>query len=153
MTPPTVALLLLALFQGPEPIHVKPGDPVIDLKIRTLDGRSVALTQVLDNSFCFFLSPNCPACMDALPYLQQAFVDYHVVLIFIDETPEIDRWIRRQNFSQDVYLVKAGDLEPFNIKTLPALLAYRDQKLKFGFHGPIDAGKCRKMITIFEGPS
>ena len=132
------------------PVNALPGDPIIDLNLKTLDGRPAKLDQVLDSSFCFFLSTGCPACKDALPVLEQAFDDHHVVLVFVEESAETATWVRSQNFSFDTYLVKSKDLEPFNIKTLPALLAYRDQKLKFGFHGVINAHKCQRMRGLFE---
>ena len=147
-----VVLFNMILFQEPEPIAVTPGDPIIDLTIETLDGKKLTLDQVADDTFCFFLSTDCPSCREAVPFIQRELGDYHVVLLFVKEDKESRAWIKSLNPGLDGYLVRRQDLAPFNIKTLPALLAYRDSKLKIGFHGTVNAAKCRRMAAFFDNP-
>jgi hypothetical protein len=136
-------------FQNLPAITVQPGDPIIDLEVGTLDAETVPLNRVVSSSFCFFVRRSCTACLEAIAVIEAELEDHHVVLIFIEETGT-ETWLRDQQFDADLYLVDEKELERFNMVRLPALLAYREDRLTFAFHGPITKESCRKMKYYFD---
>jgi len=144
MTTYFILLMLLEPGDGPKPMKVMPGDPIIDLALRTTDNGLVMLADVSHDSFCFFMSASCPACRSAIPVIRDHFQENHVVWIFVDEGLETKEFVAEHGLNE-AYLVRAEDLVPHQITSLPGVLAYRDGKLKYAFHGPIDQKECRIM--------
>ena len=145
--------LMMAFSEGPEPMDVKPGDPVLDIDITDLDQRSFKLYQVLDSSMCFILSLDCSHCTKALPIISQSFAaNHHTAILFVDAQEKVRGFLEEADLPReiDVYLVRAEALQPHRIKTLPALLGYRHGHLKLAFHGPLDQKKADWLLRMYE---
>ena len=147
-----IPLLFLAFDQS-KAIKVVPGDPVIDLEIQTLHGHTLKLDQVLETSFCFFLSPKCERCDEALTNIKDQFSQrFHTVVVLIGSMEEAHRYVASQSIDEnkiDIYVVSQDKLLPYNLRIVPAILCYTNAKLTFGFHGPVTQERSQKIINWY----
>ena len=134
-----------------QPMNVLPGDPIIDVDARDLDGQTDALPDLLDTSLCWVLSVGCDKCLEAYRHINELYVDqFHTVLLFLDEADEVDRFIRRNPTTALVRLVTHEQLKPYRIEKVPALLLYKESRLAYAFYGPLTAERAHKMNAWFH---
>ena len=143
--------LLFLLTGNPEPMNVLPGDPIIEAKIHNLSGDSFELKDVLDTSLCWFLSVDCGACQQAYTHINNVFAErYHTIVVFIDPKESVKAFLRQNPPETQIYVVDQAQLKPYAIKTVPALLLYRESNLSYAFHGPLHEEGAHKMVNWFE---
>ena len=145
-------LVVLWMIGDPEPIWVSLGDKPIDLVVKATDGTSYQLDDLVDSSFCFFLTADCAPCLEALENIDRYLFDrYHCLLILRGKRAEDWREVVPARMWPNVFLADDEQaLAGYNIKTFPALLAYKGSKLKMASHGPMDAATCRRIASIYD---
>ena len=144
---------LFFLSDSPEPMKVKPGDPVLKIQINTLAQNTLQLDQVLDSSLCFILSLDCRYCQDAMAIVTSTFADaHHTAILFVDAPAKVKLFLKNNPLPSgiDTYLVNPKELKPHNINTMPALLGYKRGRLKLAFHGPLDQEKANWLLRMYE---
>ena len=147
------SIFFVACLLETKPLQVRLADPVISLDIQSLDGESLTLEQVANNTFCFFLSVHCSYCRKAMNQIQIYFIDKHCVFLFLDDQEKVSDFLNDfPRISQtDVYIItKPDQLKAPAIEKLPALLAYKSGKLKAAVHGDFNDNVCKLIIASYK---
>ena len=148
-----ISIIFLLALSDTKPIKASLGDPIIDLDIQSLGGDKFTLNQIVNNSFCFFLSVNCPYCVDAIKMIQVHFSDHHCVFLFLDEEKPVQDFIKSfpTISRENVYIIlNSEQLQQYSISTLPALLAYKESKLKAAAHGDFKDHICKLLLKSYD---
>ena len=142
------------MWSDPVAIKVTPGDPIIDLEIQTLQGQKLRLDQAIDSSFCFILGTSCKRCEEALINIQRMIVGKHHVAMLFPESPVKVREFAAKHADLlegvEIYAVDPQQLEPYNIKIVPALLCYSQSRLTLAFHGIINPKYTQMLLSAYE---
>ncbi len=146
-------ILLLPFFADTKPMKVVIADPVIELEIQSLDGTYYSLDQVAENSFCFFLSLDCSYCLEAISQARIHFSQRHCIFLFLSEKKAVEEFLKSNSglSHDDAYLIIDPDqLKPYAIETIPALLAYKDSKLRAAVHGSFKDRICALINQAYD---
>jgi len=143
---------LLLGFQ--EPMNVSIGDDPLPLKLVSYsNGGEISLSDRVDNTFCFFLLPGCNDCVNAMGLITSIQEDYDVTLIFLGKKYNVTEYLETVSYrnTNNVFLVK--DDKPMlqhNVKTFPALIAYKNSKLKLATHGVLSRKQMNRILGHYE---
>ncbi len=129
---------------GTLPIDV----PLVDLA----DDQATNLKDLNQDTFFFLLSPNCGFCPETFSLAETLYRKYDVKILFIGDAAKIPSFM--DQFKEPILpLYRVTDtkpLEPHNIKIVPALLAYKEGKLKLAMHGPLARNHYDMVIKLYE---
>jgi len=134
-------LLCCTTLLASEPMNVRVGEPPLDVMLEPITGgEAIPMKQTVADTLSFFLSVHCGHCQTAMETIAEHFVDrFHVIYVFLDPREEVETFLESRDLPAGVaaYLIDPDVLDPYNIRTLPAVLVYRESKLHFAFHGTI----------------
>ncbi|MDJ0835147.1 MAG: hypothetical protein QNK37_01440 [Acidobacteriota bacterium] len=149
-----IFLLIIFGMIDPKPINLSLGSAVIELDLETMSGTKLKLDNVADNTFCFFLSTNCPACVEAIKIIESRFMSkHHCIFLILGEKDKIDQYFTNYpKILQDqiFFITQPTQLDEYNIVTLPALLAYKNSKLQLSYHGPLKDRACNILLHAYN---
>lgn len=133
------SFLLMTLI-AQKPLNVSVGDPVLDLKLTNLEtGETLPLEALMIDGFCIFLSPTCPKCEEAFENLNVITEEFHYVLIFTGDKETIKNFVKDKGYPpENIYTVTQKQLDRYDINTVPAVVAYKDNKVRVAMHGPLN---------------
>jgi len=103
------------------------GKPAPDFKLDTLDGQTVALSQLKGTPVLVnFWATWCGPCIHEMPFLQQVYQDWHeeeLVLLGVnigESSSQVSQFMQSQGFSFTVLLDSSGDTaQTYNIQGIP----------------------------------
>lgn len=145
-------LLLIFLLSDHhvKPMQVSLGDPILAVELKNMMNESLAMDQLLSDGLCFFLINSCGECETAVKNIVEVLAPlYPCFLIYLDEIPETIKSDRKIN-SEYVFSINSKSLRPYEIESFPALLVYREEKLIYAYHGPVDKLWAKKFGIIFQ---
>ena len=89
----------------------------------------------------------------AIETVQKCLADtYHCVFVFVNDIDDAKTYIGKAGLEKaDIYFAGASVLKSFNIKKLPALLAYKNDRLSLAYYGPFREKQCLMAISRYEG--
>ena len=146
---------LFALLLGfQEPMKVSIGDDPLPLQLVSYStGGEMALSDRVDNTFCFFLLPECSDCMNAMGLITSIQENYDVTLIFVGDKKKVGKYLKTAAYRDvnNVFLVKDdAPMLQHNIKIFPALVAYKGSKLKLATHGPLSMKQMNLIVGHYD---
>lgn len=122
-------------------IQLDLGSPIIQADIVDLDsGKQMDLNEIAGNSMIFILSPSCGICQKTTRLIGALSEDYETIVLFTGVANKVKKFLNKLEEPLDVptFLVDPKYLKPHNITRVPAVLTYRESKLLFALHGPVD---------------
>ena len=136
--------LLGLLMLLKEPLHLKPGDPVLAIKVYDQKGLEHNLEDLVDGrTFCVFLLPDCRPCQNAVQSFAHTEPGIFVLFVYVDKIPE--------NAPDNAMRINKGVLKQINAKEFPIIIGYHNGRLAFGFYGPVDAEKIGLFTKAIKG--
>lgn len=150
LTGGSLFLIIIMMIFPNDPINVSLGDPIVDLEIVSLDDREAKAENFLDTGFLIFLSLNCSECLKAIEVYEKLIHENFDSLILLDESSREEVHTYFPKYLEKIYFTNSEDLERLNIKTFPALLGYKNSKLKTAFHGPLTEKNLLMILNHFN---
>jgi len=146
-----ILFVMLLFRETPIEIFVKKHDPVIPLEVFTPQGQKLSLNDLVENEICFFVSTQCQYCLQAIENISVSEIDQYF-LIFLDDGDQVSSFVKGKEYEAVSFYVKPASLKPYNIARLPAVLAYKDNKLKLAYHGPLTNERLDMLIFHYNKP-
>jgi len=158
-------LCLLFVFQNPgqhfsdkdeRAINIALNSPAIDLPVVSLiNGRKLNFKDFGDEGLTFFLTPQCEFCKRSYDLLMALGAKYHCYVIFAGKQADVISFLDEKQVEQrdNVFLVDAKLLVPFNIRRVPAVLGFKGNKLSMAMHGPLNMEDYGTIVQLHENNS
>lgn len=137
--------------KDPKAIWIPLEHPTVDLPlIHLASGEKTNFKKVGQNGFTMILSSGCGVCEKAFNVLSVLGRDYPTTLLFAGSVPSIHEFLKNQGAKnlENVYVVDARNLVPYNIKTVPTILGYENNKLTMAFYGPMDETDVDQLLQL-----
>lgn len=160
-----IPLCLLLVFQDNQEdvfakddraIKIKLGSPAIDLPLISLaNGQNLNFRDFGEDGFTFFFTPNCEYCKQAYELVPLLRKDYNCFVVFAGEKEKVLGFLKQQKEADrgHVFLVDARHLLPYNIVRVPAVIAFKQNRLSMAMHGPIDGGTLGDIVELHKNDS
>ena len=143
--------LLFMTLLAQKPMKVTVGDPILDLKLTNLEsGEVMPLESLIIDGFCFFMSPSCPRCEEAFENISVLTNDFYHIFIFSGDQEKVNEFMKDKNISPDrIFMATNADLEKYDITTVPAVVAYKNNKVRVAMHGKLNYKNIYRLKHIF----